>query len=187
MLDIFVVDIQENHKKNAMTFNKPAENYFNIHFLFLKSSSDFDSVSIDSRLYSETRKLDCDFYHRGDFRWLSNWNLKRGFLVIADIGILQTTAQFCLGFEMQRWRGSSFTFSCTLCCLRVSLFFDCFLIGFSFEFRQFIKTIRICFLVKCWQCSIWPGLVCQVQMWSMIENYDCAWNSYLYEFDFACA
>ena len=25
------------------------------------------------------------------------------------------------------------------------LIFDCFLIGFSFEFRQFIKTIRICF------------------------------------------
>ena len=67
------------------------------------------------------------------------------------------------------------------------LIFWLFLIGFNFEFRPFIKTIRICFLVKCWQCSIWPGLVCQVQMWSMIENYICAWNSYFYGFDFACA
>ena len=92
MLDIFVVDIQENHKKNAMTFNKPAENYFNIHFLFLKLSSDFDFVSIDSCLYSESRVLDCDFYHRGDFLLVVELNLKRGFLVIADIGILRTTA-----------------------------------------------------------------------------------------------
>ena len=79
MLDIFVVDIQENHKKNAMTFNKPAENYFNIHFLFLKSSSDFDFVSSDSCLYSETRRLDCDFYHRGDFLLVVELKFKERF------------------------------------------------------------------------------------------------------------
>ena len=121
-----------------------ADNYFDIHTQFLKLSSDFDFVSIDSCLDAERRILDCDFHHKGDFCWLSSLNLKRGFLVIADIGILQTTAQFCLGFEMQRWRGPSSTFSCALCCLSVSLFFD-FLIGFSFEFRHFVKTIRICF------------------------------------------
>ena len=137
---------------------EPADN-FNIRIPFLKLSSDFDFVSCDSCLYSETRRLDCDFYHRGDFLLVVELNLKRGFLVIADIGILQTTAQFCLGFEMQRWRGSSFTFSCTLCCLRVSLFFDCFLIGFSFEFRQFIKAIRICFFGK------------------MLAMFDLAWIS----------
>ena len=72
MLDIFVVDIQENHKNNAMTFNGACGNYFDIHILFLKLSSDFDFVSIDSCLDSETRILDCDFYHRGDFCWLPN-------------------------------------------------------------------------------------------------------------------
>ena len=55
-----------------------------------------------------------------------------------------------------------------------------FLIGFSFEIRQFIKTIRICFFIKCWQCLIWPGLFCQVQLWSMIENNICAWHFYFY-------
>ena len=45
---------------------EPADN-FNIRIPFLKLSSDFDFVSIDSCLYSETRILDCDFYHRGDF------------------------------------------------------------------------------------------------------------------------
>ena len=138
---------------------EPADNYFDIHIQFLKLSSDFDFVSIDSCLDSETRILDCDFYHKGDFCWLSSLNLKRGFLVIADIGILQTTAWFRLGFEMQLWRGPSSTFSCTLCCLSVSLFFDCFLIGFSFEFRQFIKAIRICFFGK------------------MLAMFDLAWIS----------
>ena len=71
---------------------EPADNYFNIHILFLKLSSDFDFVSIDSCLDSETRILDCDFYHRGDFLLVVDLNLKRGFLVIADIGIIQTTA-----------------------------------------------------------------------------------------------
>ena len=73
------------------------------------------------------------------------------------------------------------------------LLFECFVIFWFFgsdlvlSFHSLLKLSGYAFLVKCWQCSIWPGFVCQVQMWSMIENYDCAWNSYLYEFDFACA
>ena len=70
---------------------EPADN-FNIRIPFLKLSSDFDFVSSDSCLYSETRRLDCDFYHRGDFLLVVELNLKRGFLVIVDIGMLQTTA-----------------------------------------------------------------------------------------------
>ena len=58
---------------------EPADPYFDIHILFLKLSSDFDFVSIDSCLHTETRILDCDFYHRGDVLLVVELKLKEGF------------------------------------------------------------------------------------------------------------
>ena len=72
--------------------------------------------------------------------------------------------------------------------LSVALFFDFFFWSdLVLSFDSLLKLSGYAFLVKFWLCSSWPGLVCQVQMWSMIENNICAWNSYFYEFDFACA
>ena len=63
--------------------------------------------------------------------------------------------------------------------------FPCFLVVFwsdlVLSFDSLLKLSGYAFLVKCWQYSIWPGFVCQVQMWSMIENYICAWHSYFQE------